>query len=77
VVMSCGRLFLSAAAALAACGEPIQAAMVALRALDIARASGSGRVLSMIIPVSGKLTPHSQIQEVTRLRDALARTEAV
>jgi transcriptional regulator with XRE-family HTH domain len=73
----CGVALSRQAAALAACGEPIQAATVALRALDIARASGSGRVLSMIIPVSGKLTPHSQIQEVTRLRDALARTEAV
>jgi hypothetical protein len=73
----CGVALSRQAAALAACSEPIQAATVALRALDIARASGSGRVLSMIIPVSGKLTPHSQIQEVTRLRDALARTEAV
>jgi transcriptional regulator with XRE-family HTH domain len=73
----CGVALSRQAAALAACGEPIQAAMVALRALDIARASGSGRLLSMIISVSGELTPHSQIQEVIRLRNALARTEAV
>jgi tetratricopeptide (TPR) repeat protein len=65
------------AAALAACGEPAQAAKVAMKALDIARASGSGRVLSMIVPVSAKLAPHSRIDEVAGLHDALARIEAV
>jgi transcriptional regulator with XRE-family HTH domain len=73
----CGVALSRQAAALAACGEPAQAATAALRALDIARASGSGRVLSMIVPVSAKLAPHSQIEQVAQLGDALARTEAV
>jgi len=73
----CGVALSHQAAALAACGEPAQAATVALKALDIARASGSGRVLSMISPVSAKLAPHRRIEEIAGLRDALARTGAV
>ncbi len=73
----CGVALSRQAAALAACGEPAQAATVALKALDIARASGSGRVLGMIVPVSEKLAPHSRIEEVAGLRDALGRTGIV
>lgn len=40
----CGVALSRQAAALAATGKPAQAATAALRALDIARASGSGRV---------------------------------
>jgi hypothetical protein len=73
----CGVALSRQAAALAACGEPAQAAAVAVKALDIARASGSGRVLSMIVPVSEKLAAHSRIRDVAGLRDAIARTRAV
>jgi tetratricopeptide (TPR) repeat protein len=65
------------AAALATGGEPAEAARTAREALDIARASGSGRVLSMIVPVAARLAPHGRIEAVAELRSALAETEAV
>jgi tetratricopeptide (TPR) repeat protein len=65
------------AAALGAEGEHAEAARVAMEALGVARDSGSGRVLNMIIPVAHQLAGHSDIEAVARLRSALAATPAV
>jgi tetratricopeptide (TPR) repeat protein len=63
------------AAALAAAGEHAEAARVAMQALGVARDSGSGRVLSMIVPVAAGLDSGADV--VDRLRSALAGTPAV
>jgi transcriptional regulator with XRE-family HTH domain len=60
------------AAALAACGDPVQAARAGTEALDIARASGSGRLLGMVRTVTVGLADYSQVEAVTRLRAAVA-----
>lgn len=65
------------AAAFASGDEPAKAARTATEALEIARDSGSGRVLSMIVPVADRLFPYRRIEEVARLRAALAKTPAV
>jgi hypothetical protein len=65
------------AAAFAAGGEPAEAAASAMQALEIARGSGSGRVLSMIVLVAARLAPHDRIEEVARLQSAVAETPAV
>jgi hypothetical protein len=72
-----GVAFSRQAAAFAAAGEPGQAALVAMQALDIAQGSGSGRILQMIIAVAAVLTAHSQLETVAELRAALAETPAV
>lgn len=60
------------AAAFAALGEPGEAAAVAKKALGIARDSGSGRILRMIVPVAVALEPYSHLEPVAGLRAALA-----
>ena len=65
------------AAAFAAGGEPAGAAASAMQALEIARGSGSGRVLSMIVLVAARLAPHGRMEEVARLQSAVAETPAV
>jgi len=65
------------AAAFAAVGEPAEAATAALKALEIARDSGSGRILRMILPLSAALEPHSHLDQVALLRAALADTRAM
>jgi transcriptional regulator with XRE-family HTH domain len=65
------------AAALASLGRPSESAGKAAEALDIARASGSGRVLGMITPVAASLAPYRDIEAVARLRAGLAAVRAV
>jgi hypothetical protein len=48
-----------------------------MRALEIARGSGSERILHMIIAVAAALAPHSQQESVAGLRAALAETPVV
>jgi hypothetical protein len=62
--------------ALAAVGEPAQAAAVAMKSLEIARDTGSGRILRLIFLLSAALAPHSDLQQVADLRAALASTGA-
>ncbi|HYK28042.1 MAG TPA: helix-turn-helix transcriptional regulator [Streptosporangiaceae bacterium] len=66
----------SQAAALAAMGEPVAAATVGMRALEIARDSGSGRILRMILPVSAGLAAHSALEEVRALQGAVTASLA-
>ncbi len=65
------------AAAFVSGDEPARAARAATEALGIARDSGSGRVLSMVVSVADRLAPHSSMAEVAGLRAALAQTPAV
>lgn len=65
------------AAAFAAGDEPAEAATSAMQALEVARGSGSGRVLSIIVLVAARLAPHSRMEEVARLQSAVAETPAV
>jgi hypothetical protein len=65
------------AAALVALGEHAEAALVATQALGIARDSGSGRILRMIVPVAAALEAHSHLEAVAGLRAALAKVPAV
>jgi tetratricopeptide (TPR) repeat protein len=65
------------AAAFAAVDKPSEAARTAMEALDIARASGSGRVLGMIDQVAANLAPHGGTEGVAKLHAALAETQAV
>ncbi len=60
------------AAALAAIGEPEEAAKTARLALSIARDSGSGRILDMVTTVSQILKPHGRLKSVADLRADLA-----
>lgn len=71
-----GVAFSYQAAALAATGEPAESATVAMQALDIARDSGSGRILRMVAEVAGALAPHGELEAVAGLRAALAGTSA-
>jgi hypothetical protein len=64
------------AAAYAALGEPGEAARTAMGALDIARATGSGRVLKMTSAVADGLAPYSRMEAVAGLRSAVAKTSA-
>jgi transcriptional regulator with XRE-family HTH domain len=64
------------AAALAASGEPAEAATVAVQALDIARDSGSERIARMVTSTASVLAPHSELEAVAGLRAALAETTA-
>jgi tetratricopeptide (TPR) repeat protein len=72
-----GVAFSRQAAAFEAAGEPGEAAIAAMRALEIARGSGSERILHMIIAVAAALAPHSQQESVAGLRAALAETPVV
>jgi hypothetical protein len=65
------------AAAFAAEHEPSAAADAALQALEIARGSGSGRILEMIVQAADRLVSHSENEAVIRLRSALAATQVV
>jgi tetratricopeptide (TPR) repeat protein len=60
------------AAAYAALGEPAEAGRTAMAALDIARATGSGRVLKMTVAVADGLVAYAHIDAVARLRSAVA-----
>jgi hypothetical protein len=71
-----GVAFGHQAAALAATGEPAESATVAMQALDIARDSGSGRIVRMVIDVAGDLAPHGELEAVAGLKAALADTLA-
>lgn len=61
------------AAALAAAGEPEQAALAAAQALAIARDSGSGRITGMVASVASALAPHQKLAPVAALSAALGR----
>lgn len=65
------------AAAFVALGEPAEAAVAAAKALSIARDSGSGRILRMVVPVAAALEAHSHLEPVAGLRAALAQAPAV
>jgi transcriptional regulator with XRE-family HTH domain len=64
------------AAAFAACGDPVQAACSGAEALDIARASGSGRLLGMVRAVTASLAGYGETEAVARLRAAVAASGA-
>jgi transcriptional regulator with XRE-family HTH domain len=64
------------AAALAAAGEPAEAAATGARALQIASDCGSGRILRMIVPLSAALARHGDLEEVAALRAGLAAYQA-
>ena len=61
------------AAALAAVGEPEQAAAAASQALGIARDSGSGSILNMVIVLADGLVPDAHLESVAQLHAALAQ----
>jgi transcriptional regulator with XRE-family HTH domain len=65
------------AAAFAATGEAEQAARAALRALAVARDTGSWRVLAMTRSAASGLPRRNSPPEVAELREALAATAAV
>ena len=65
------------AAALAAAGEAVQAAVAAGQALGIAQDSGSGRILNMVIPLADRLRPYGHLEPVAQLQAALSQTTAV
>lgn len=64
------------AAGFAAAGEPAEAATVAMQALDIARDSGSERIMRMVVATADVLAPHSELEAVAALQAALAETSA-
>ena len=70
----CGVALSDRATALAAVGEPEQAAVAARKALGIAQDSGSGRILSMVAALADSLTPHAHLEPVAQLEAALAQT---
>jgi hypothetical protein len=72
-----GIAFGHQAAAFAAVGEPGEAAAVAMRALGIARDSGSRRIIRMVEATAAVLAPHDELEAVVGLRAALAETTAV
>jgi transcriptional regulator with XRE-family HTH domain len=65
------------AAALAAAGEPAEAAGAAVNALAIARESGSGRILHMVVQVAGVLELYSHLEQVAGLRARLTEAPAL
>ncbi len=67
-----GVAFGSQAIAFAAMGEPAEAARAGMSALEIARDSGSRRILRAIMPLSAALAPHSELDDVAVFRAALA-----
>lgn len=67
-----GVAFSSQAAGLAAMGEPAEAAAAGMKALEIARDSGSGRILRMILPLSAELAANGELEQVRAFRAALA-----
>ena len=71
-----GVAFGHRAAALAATGEPVESAAAAMQALDIARDSGSGRIVRRVIEVAEALAPHGELEAVAGLKAALADTLA-
>ena len=71
-----GVAFGHQAAALAATGEPVESAAAAMQALDIARDSGSGRIVRRVIEVAEALAPHGELEAVAGLKAALADTLA-
>ena len=73
----CGMALSGQAAALAAAGEPEQAAVTASRALGIAQDSGSGRILNMVVVLADSLLPCIHLEPVAQLRAALAQIPAV
>ncbi len=62
------------AAALAAIGEPAEAAEVATQALGVACDVGSERIVSMVIPVATTLALYRDIEAVAGLHEVLAET---
>jgi transcriptional regulator with XRE-family HTH domain len=60
------------AAAHAAIGEPGEAAIAAMQALEVARDAGSERIVSMVIPVATALSRHRGIEAVVQLQQAIA-----
>jgi tetratricopeptide (TPR) repeat protein len=62
------------AAALAAIGEPREAATAAMQALGVARDTGSDRIINMVIPVATALAPYRHIEAVARLHEVLAES---
>jgi len=71
-----GVAFSHQAAALAAAGEPAEAATAAMQALNISRDSGSERITRMVVATAGVLAPHSEMEAVAGLRAALAEIPA-
>jgi tetratricopeptide (TPR) repeat protein len=65
------------ATALAAAGEPEQAALAASQALAIAQDSGSGRILNMVVILADRLLPYGHLETVAELRAALPQTPSV
>ncbi len=62
------------ATALAALGEPGEAATVAVQALDVARDAGSERIVSMVIPVATALASLPRHRRRRGLHEVLAET---
>lgn len=71
-----GVAFSSQASAFAALDEPAEAAVAGMKALEIARDSGSGRIMRMILPLSSALAAHGELEPVAALRMALADNRA-
>lgn len=67
-----GLAFGSQAIALAAMGEPAEAAKAGMSALEIARDAGSRRILRGIMPLSAALAPHNELEHVAVFQAALA-----
>jgi tetratricopeptide (TPR) repeat protein len=65
------------AAAYATLGEPAESAAAAASALAVARESGSGRILRMVLPLASALEPYSHLDQVAALRASLAESPAV
>jgi transcriptional regulator with XRE-family HTH domain len=72
-----GVAFSHQAAALAAVCEPAEAGAAAFNALAIARESGSGRILHMVVQIANALEPYSHLEQVAGLRESLAETPAL
>jgi tetratricopeptide (TPR) repeat protein len=73
----CGIALSGQATALAAAGEPEQAAIAASQALGIAQDSGSGRILNMVFALADQLLPYGHLEPVAQLQAALPQTPAV
>jgi hypothetical protein len=65
------------ATAFATLGEPAESAAAAVNGLAIARESGSGRILRMVVPLASALEPYSHLEQVADLRASLAESPAV
>lgn len=65
------------AATYAATNEPEQAATTASQALTIARASGSTRIVDMVLSIRQTLRPHRKLASVAAFLDSVTETRAV